>query len=50
MTRPAMGRVMACINNLVIGLLNRQGFGNHAQARRQLDADPAKALAIILGL
>ena len=50
MTRPAMGRAMACINNLVIGLLNRQGFGNHAQARRHLDADPAKALALILGL
>ena len=50
MTHPAMGRAMACINNLVIGLLNRHGFGNHAQARRQLDADPAQALALILGL
>jgi predicted transposase YbfD/YdcC len=50
MTRPAMGRVMACINNLVIGLFNRQGFVNHAHARRQFDADPAKALALILGL
>ena len=50
MTRPAMGRAMACINNLVIGLFNRQGFANHAQARRQFDADPAKALALILGL
>jgi len=50
MTRPAMGRAMACINNLVISLFNRQGFANHAQARRQFDADPAKALALILGL
>ena len=50
MTRPALGRAMACINNLVIGLLNRQGFDNHAQARRRFDADPASALAIILGL
>jgi predicted transposase YbfD/YdcC len=50
MTRPAMGRAMACINNLVIGLFNRQGFVNHAQARRQFDAAPAKALALILGL
>lgn len=50
MTRPAMGRAMACINNLVIGLFNRQGFVNHAQARRQFDADPTKALALILGL
>jgi predicted transposase YbfD/YdcC len=50
MTHPALGRAMACLNNLVIGLLNRQGFDNHAHARRQLDAEPAKALALILGL
>ena len=50
MTRPATGRVMACVNNLVIGLLNLAGFHNHAQARRQLDAHPAQALALILGL
>jgi predicted transposase YbfD/YdcC len=50
MTRPAVGRVMASINNLVIGLLNLAGFHNHAQARRQLDAHPAQALALILGL
>lgn len=50
MTRPAMGRTMACINNLVIGLFNYLGFGNHAQARRQFDAHPAQALALILGL
>jgi len=45
-----LGRVMACINNLVIGLLNHHGFHNHAHARRLLDADPAKALTLILGL
>lgn len=50
MTRPAMGRAMAGINNVVIGLLNQAGFRNHAQARRHLDAEPAKALALILGL
>lgn len=50
MTRPALARAMACINNLVIGLLNQAGFRNHAQARRQLDAHPAQALALILGL
>ena len=50
MTRPALGRAMACLNNLVIALFNRLGFANHAQARRQFDADPAKALALILGL
>lgn len=50
MTHKAMGRAMACINNLVIGLFNHLGFDNHAQARRQFDADPARALALILGL
>lgn len=48
MTHKGMGRAMASINNLVIGLLKRQGFDNHAHARRVLDADPAKALALIL--
>jgi hypothetical protein len=50
LTRPALGRAIACINNLVIGLLNLAGFRNHAKARRQFDADPAQALALILGL
>lgn len=50
MTDPATGHAMACINNLVIGLLNQAGFRNHAQARRRLDAHPAQALALILGL
>lgn len=50
MSHKPQGRVMACINNLVIGLLNHRGFHNHAHARRQFDADPAKALSLILGL
>ncbi len=50
MTDKNMGRVMAIINNLVVSLLNHQGFKNHAQARREFDADPAKALALICGL
>jgi predicted transposase YbfD/YdcC len=50
MSHNPQGRVMACLNNLVISLLNHQGFHNHAHARRQFDADPAKALALILGL
>ncbi len=50
MSHKPQGRVMACINNLVISLLNHHGFRNHAHARRQFDADPAEALAIILGL
>lgn len=45
-----LGRAMACLNNLVIGLLNHHGFRNHARARRLLDADPPKALSLILGL
>jgi predicted transposase YbfD/YdcC len=50
MTDKRMGRAMAIINNLVIGLLNTQGFDNHAQARRGFNAAPAKALALICGL
>lgn len=50
LTKPNLGRVMACLNNLVIGLLNQAGFRNHAQARRRLDADPGQALTLILGL
>jgi len=50
MTDKAMGRTMAIINNLVIGLLNSQGFVNHAHARRVFNASPAKALALICGL
>jgi predicted transposase YbfD/YdcC len=47
MTRKSMGRVMTIINNLVIGLLNSQGYENHAHARRVFDASPDKALALI---
>ncbi len=50
MTDKKMGRAMAIINNLVISLLNNQGFSNHAQARREYNASPAKALALICGL
>jgi len=50
MTDKAMGRAMAIVNNLVISLLNHQGFDNHAHARRVFDASPAKALALIYGL
>lgn len=50
MTDKKMGRAMAIINNLVISLLNNQGFTNHAQARRELNASPSKALALICGL
>lgn len=50
MTVKSMGRVMAIINNLVISLINHQGYGNHAHARRVFNACPAKALALISGL
>jgi predicted transposase YbfD/YdcC len=50
MTDKKMGRAMAIINNLVVSLLNNQGFSNHAQARREFNASPHKALALICGL
>jgi predicted transposase YbfD/YdcC len=50
MTDKRMGRVMATINNLVISLINSQGFENHAHARRVFNASPAQALALICGL
>jgi len=50
MTDKRMGRVMAIINNLVISLLNYEGFDNHAHARRVFNACPDKALALICGL
>jgi predicted transposase YbfD/YdcC len=50
MTDKRMGRVMSIINNLVISLLNCQGFDNHAHARRVFNASPAKAFALIGGL
>jgi predicted transposase YbfD/YdcC len=48
MTHKPFARVMTIINNLVIGLINRQGFTNHAHARRVFNADHAKALALLL--
>lgn len=50
MTDKKMGRAMAIINNLVISLINSQGYSNHAQARREYNASPGKALALISGL
>lgn len=50
MTDKRMGRAMAIINNLVVSMLNNQNFSNHAQARREFNASPDKALALICGL
>jgi len=44
---PAFGQVMACLNNLVIGLVTRLGWTNLAQARRQFDAHPDLALQLL---
>jgi len=40
--------MMATINNLILGLLSRQGVTNVPQARRQFAAHPEQALALIL--
>lgn len=42
-------QAMAVINNLVLGLLLRRGVTNVPDARRDFDADPKLALALILG-
>jgi len=44
---PAFGQVIACLNNLVIGLLQRLGWTNLAQARRRFDAHPDQALRLL---
>jgi len=49
-TCKARARAMACINNLIIALFCKQGFSNHARARRFFDANPLAALALILRL
>lgn len=43
-------RCFAMIHNVVIALLNQQGFSNHAQACRSFDAQPLKALSLLAGL
>jgi predicted transposase YbfD/YdcC len=43
-------RCMAMIHNLVIAILNKLGFSNHAQARRAFDANPSQAINLLLGL
>lgn len=40
---------LAIINNLVLGLLLRQGVQNVPQARRHYDAHPEKAFRLVLG-
>ena len=51
MTKGHAGQIMACINNLVIGLLiGKQKFKYLPSARRYFNAHPASALAVITGL
>ena len=40
---------LAILNNLVLGLILRQGLQNVPQARRDYDAHPEKALRLVLG-
>lgn len=47
MIHKTIARSMAIVNNLVIALLNTQGFANHAQARRMFEAKPASALTLL---
>jgi predicted transposase YbfD/YdcC len=47
LTQGHAGRVMAALNNLVIGLLCRRGYTNHAAARRQCAADLTFSLALL---
>ncbi len=46
-TRGNVGRVIAIVNNLVIGLLSYTGHTNHAEARRQYCAHPRDALRLL---
>jgi predicted transposase YbfD/YdcC len=47
LTRGQAGRVVAAINNLVIGLLCHQGCSNLARARRKYEADFRPAIALL---
>ena len=47
LTQGHAGRVMAALNNLVIGLLRRAGYTNLAAARRRCDADLQRSLALL---
>ena len=47
LTQGAAGRIMATINNLVIGLLRYGGSTNIARMRRICDADPSVAIQLI---
>jgi hypothetical protein len=43
-----LGQALACLNNLVIGLVTRLGWHNLAQARRHFAAHPDEALRAVM--
>ena len=51
MTKPNAGHVMACLNNLILGiLLPKKRYRSLPAARRYFDAHPTEALRLILRL
>ena len=48
MTIGAAGRILATVNNLVIGLIKRAGHSNAAKARRHYDGHIAEAFSLLL--
>jgi len=48
MTSGAAGRILATVNNLVIGLIKRAGHSNAAKARRHYDGHIAEAFDLLL--
>lgn len=48
MTIGAAGRILATVNNLVIGLIKRAGHRNAAKARRHYDGHVAEAFGLLL--
>lgn len=48
MTNPTLAQAMAILNNLVIGLIIRQGWHYLPQARRYYNANPQAALTLLL--
>ena len=51
MTDPNAGQIMACINNLVLGILiGQKKFRYLPSARRYFNANPVEAFSLISGL
>jgi len=48
MTIGAAGRILATVNNLVIGLIKRAGHDNAAKARRYYDGHIVEAFGLLL--